>query len=326
MAKKRPRPADDPRWQPVHVGLPDPQADVNHYDDDDDDAAKPNKASRLRPNDLEGRSSEEMAFFYNLEVIPANSYQVEEKEGVKHIRLKAARTDEDKDVAKKSPATYTNEAIDADPAEPKKKKAKKKKKKAKADGKEAQTESAARKPAASEATTSTIPSQPESADDDRTEKIQALSLSWMSAAGGVELHPNLCERLLDMGFWTPTPVQAATLAASILGRRNIAAAAPTGSGKTLAFLLPIAQDLLSREDEETPLPLQALILTPTRELALQIHGECQKLLPGSVGTIVGGLAEAKQARVLKKNRPPILVGTVGRLWELVSRNMLFVIG
>jgi superfamily II DNA/RNA helicase len=86
--------------------------------------------------------------------------------------------------------------------------------------------------------------------------------------------------------------------------------------------------------------LQALILTPTRELAIQIQVEASKLLcwgggdsdsewmsysqkqQGSskqwIGSIVGGLAHVKQARVLDKDRPAVLVGTVGRLWELVS--------
>jgi superfamily II DNA/RNA helicase len=93
------------------------------------------------------------------------------------------------------------------------------------------------------------------------------------------------------------------------------------AGKTLAFLLPVLQYLLERRDDETmsnDRTLQALILAPTRELAMQIHRECSDLVPGQIGTIVGGLAMSKQQRVLQKNRPPIIVGTVGRIWELVS--------
>jgi len=73
------------------------------------------------------------------------------------------------------------------------------------------------------------------------------------------------------------------------------------------------------------LPLQALILTPTRELALQVQDECRKLLKhvpyrlnNMVGSIVGGLAQVKQVRVLDQDRPSIIVGTVGRLWDLLS--------
>jgi ATP-dependent RNA helicase DDX24/MAK5 len=117
-------------------------------------------------------------------------------------------------------------------------------------------------------------------------------------------------------------------------------AAPTGSGKTFAFLLPIAQYLLEQQQqqEEQPdetqsqrQPLQALIITPTRELAMQIHAESEQLItaalrlqsngsriPTRVGLVVGGLAHVKQQRVLKKYQPAVIVATPGRLWELVS--------
>ncbi|KAL7534629.1 hypothetical protein ACHAWF_004891, partial [Thalassiosira exigua] len=67
-------------------------------------------------------------------------------------------------------------------------------------------------------------------------------------------------------------------------------------------------------------PLQALILVPTRELALQVSDELRKVSREtvSVGTIVGGFAEAKQKRTLEKLRPQVVVGTPGRLWELIS--------
>ena len=133
------------------------------------------------------------------------------------------------------------------------------------------------------------------------------------------------------------PIQASTLAASILGKRDIVGAAPTGSGKTLSYALPILQWLYTdREEREEKLeqyPLVALILCPTRELAMQVSNEFTKLIHESevtgsgpkiqCGTIVGGLAEQKQKRVLDFKRPPILVGTPGRLWELVSLLFLF---
>lgn len=178
--------------------------------------------------------------------------------------------------------------------------------------------------------------------DQQQQVIESLQTSWSAQTGGVTLHPHLCQALLRQEFWVPTPVQSAALPAAILGRRNIVGAAPTGSGKTLAFLLPIGQFLLQQHqtdcDEgnnkdgkindrkrndsiskvEWKQPLQALILTPTRELALQIHAESEKLLgKGLTGTLVGGLAHAKQIRVLEKKRPPILVATPGRLWEMV---------
>jgi len=86
-----------------------------------------------------------------------------------------------------------------------------------------------------------------------------------------------------------------------------------------------AENTNSKESESkpsSPLPLQALILTPTRELAMQVTGELQRVCCKEVkiGTIVGGFAEVKQKRILEKMRPEVLVGTPGRLWELMSSN------
>lgn len=166
------------------------------------------------------------------------------------------------------------------------------------------------------------------------QQAQAMQDAWLMQTGGVSLDLAICEALVLQSFWTPTPIQAATLPAAILGRRNVVGAAPTGSGKTLAFLLPVAQFLLQKQesmhinDEATKDDsLQALIVTPTRELALQIHREAVSFLSSSIkknsgcGVLVGGLAHAKQSRVLA-SRPPILVATPGRLWELVRTQTL----
>jgi ATP-dependent RNA helicase DDX24/MAK5 len=160
--------------------------------------------------------------------------------------------------------------------------------------------------------------------------VERMQTSWMIATGGVTLDPRICSSLVQQDFWMPTPIQSATLPAALMGRRNIVGAAPTGSGKTLAYLLPIVQYLLllqpEKEENNAAPPvvlshshLLALILTPTRELALQVSRECDKLIPNKkqCGTIVGGLALQKQERILTKNKPPILVATPGRLWELV---------
>jgi len=165
-------------------------------------------------------------------------------------------------------------------------------------------------------------------------KILSIQNSWsQSCQNSIWLHPTLAFGLWQQQFIQPTPIQSATLPASILGRRNIVGAAPTGSGKTLAYALPILQYLLEERDadthnkhNETKLEvsnddrlLRALIMCPTRELALQVSKEIKTACVHeiSVGTIVGGLAEQKQKRVLDKIRPSILVATPGRLWELV---------
>ena len=172
-----------------------------------------------------------------------------------------------------------------------------------------------------------------------SEQIESIRRSWLAPTGAY-LHRNLCASLAKRGFDRPTPVQAATLGASILGRRDIVGAAPTGSGKTLAYGLPLLQGILERHRPEEGevetvtavtgrvnkvegVPLEALILCPTRELALQVSDELSIASHGTVAvaTIVGGLAEVKQARVLSR-KPPVVVGTPGRLWGLVSYEFL----
>ena len=177
------------------------------------------------------------------------------------------------------------------------------------------------------------------------QEMDAVRTNWSVSAPGVYLHGTLCRGLAKQGFATPMPIQSSTLPASILGRRDIVGAAPTGSGKTLAYALPMLQGILTARDEakggdddgsdsgasEEPAkkkgdtrpkePLTGLVLCPTRELAVQVSSEIQKVCCNEVGvgTIAGGLAEQKQKRVLNVKRPPILVATPGRLWELVSQ-------
>jgi len=219
--------------------------------------------------------------------------------------------------------TSTATAAESSSSGPKKKK-RKKKKKSKASKATTEQDSIA-------ATSTTKPQHEQ--DKNTQEQIQALQTSWTVATGGVVLDESLCYSLLQQNFWTPTPIQSATLPAALLGRRNVVGAAATGSGKTLAYMLPILQYLIDQQNqkdeasaenvEQQKQPfnvLQALVLTPTRELALQVSRECDKLIPKKkwVGSIIGGLAEQKQHRILEFVKPPILVATPGRLWELMS--------
>src|SRR5450759_5267931 len=81
----------------------------------------------------------------------------------------------------------------------------------------------------------------------------------------LKLHPSLSKGLKELGFARPTPVQSAAIPPAMVGR-DILASAMTGSGKTAAFLLPILHRLIDHPRGAT----RALVLTPTRELALQI--------------------------------------------------------
>jgi ATP-dependent RNA helicase DDX24/MAK5 len=169
-------------------------------------------------------------------------------------------------------------------------------------------------------------------NSERGESI--VQANWNAACGyGILLHPILCQGLAKFNYLHPTPIQACTLPAAILGRRNIVGAAPTGSGKTLSYALPILQSILTnrhhRNEEDVtttnhhpPSLLQALIICPTRELTQQVQREIQMVSLSKVKCIalVGGLSSYKQDRLLldTKNPPEIIVATPGRLWELIS--------
>ncbi|KAI9282203.1 P-loop containing nucleoside triphosphate hydrolase protein [Sporodiniella umbellata] len=118
-------------------------------------------------------------------------------------------------------------------------------------------------------------------------------------------------------FTTPTPIQAKTLPLALEGR-DIVGSAETGSGKTLSFGIPIVHYLTTHSRES----LSGLILTPTRELAIQVRDHIANI---SIFTdircvaIVGGMSVQKQERLLK-SQPDIIVATPGRLWELFSGN------
>ncbi|PAV84419.1 hypothetical protein WR25_20006 [Diploscapter pachys] len=120
---------------------------------------------------------------------------------------------------------------------------------------------------------------------------------------------SLCEECVRLGWNAPTKIQLTAIPAALQGR-DIIGLAETGSGKTAAFALPILQSLL-----EKPQKLFALVLTPTRELAIQIAEQFIALGSGIglvVAVIVGGQNNASQAIDLAK-RPHIIVATPGRL-------------
>lgn len=131
-------------------------------------------------------------------------------------------------------------------------------------------------------------------------------------------HPNLQKILEEQGLDEPTAVQVQTIPA-VLAQKNLLVSAKTGSGKTLAFLLPILQQLLSREAVNQT-SARVLILTPTRELARQILKTTQlfaRLTPLKVAMIAGG-EELKYQKALLRKNPEIVVATPGRLVEHIA--------
>ena len=131
---------------------------------------------------------------------------------------------------------------------------------------------------------------------------------------------NLADVLKKQGIENPMPVQAAVIP-KILGGGNLVAQAPTGTGKTLAYLLPVLQgiDAASRD-------VQAVILAPTYELAMQIAGIARELTQGAglglkVQGLIGGANIARQMDKLK-DKPQLIVGSAGRILELAQKNKL----
>lgn len=138
------------------------------------------------------------------------------------------------------------------------------------------------------------------------------------------LPPILGEALAERGYAAPTPVQAAVIAPEAVGR-DLIVSAQTGSGKTVAFGLALADELLA-EIRGTPLverPL-ALVIAPTRELALQVSRELGWLYAKAglrIATCVGGMDASKERRALRAG-PAIVVGTPGRLRDHLERGAL----
>ena len=134
----------------------------------------------------------------------------------------------------------------------------------------------------------------------------------------------LSEALATRGYADPTPVQAAVLEEEAAGR-DLVVSAQTGSGKTVAFGLAMASELLG-EDGTPPRagsPL-ALIIAPTRELALQVSRELMWLYQAAgvrVTTCVGGMDASKERRALSSGAH-IVVGTPGRLRDHLERGAL----
>ncbi|XP_069825098.1 probable ATP-dependent RNA helicase DDX59 [Dendropsophus ebraccatus] len=129
--------------------------------------------------------------------------------------------------------------------------------------------------------------------------------------------PTLCTNLKRSGYEAPTPIQMQMIPVGLMGR-DILASADTGSGKTAAFLLPAVVRCM--EQKEAP---AALILTPTRELAVQIEKQAQELmfkLPQmKTALLVGGMPLPPQLHRLRQN-VQLIIATPGRLIEIINQN------
>ncbi len=132
------------------------------------------------------------------------------------------------------------------------------------------------------------------------------------------LKEEILKALKSRGITAPTPIQAAALPLALEGR-DLIGQARTGTGKTLAFALPIAQRLGARRGPRAP---RALVLTPTRELALQVAGELAWVAPHlEVLPVYGGTGYGRQREALKRG-VDVVVATPGRALDYLRQGVL----
>ncbi len=138
-----------------------------------------------------------------------------------------------------------------------------------------------------------------------------------------QLPTPLRDALVQQGYETPTPVQAAVIEAEAIGR-DLIVSAQTGSGKTVAFGLAMAGELITDENLGMAKSPLALVIAPTRELALQVSRELAWLYAKTgarIATCVGGMDASKERRNLSWGAA-IVVGTPGRLRDHLERGAL----
>ncbi len=131
------------------------------------------------------------------------------------------------------------------------------------------------------------------------------------------VHDLIKQNLASKGYVTPTPIQDQTIIAALEGK-DVIGVASTGTGKTAAFAVPLLHALIN--DKRS----RALIVAPTRELALQIQDECRSIATGSGlygALLIGGVPIGPQLRELS-SFPRIVVGTPGRIMDHLERGSL----
>ncbi|HEX20653.1 MAG TPA: DEAD/DEAH box helicase, partial [Acidiferrobacteraceae bacterium] len=131
----------------------------------------------------------------------------------------------------------------------------------------------------------------------------------------LNLHPNLLKAIDACGFDKPTDIQREAIPV-VLSGRDLMASAQTGTGKTAAFVLPALQQLLTPASNKGRGP-RVLVLTPTRELAIQVNDNIRQFSRFSkfvTGTVVGGMPYPPQMKMLRKPLD-LLVATPGRLMD-----------
>jgi len=146
----------------------------------------------------------------------------------------------------------------------------------------------------------------------------------MTSFTELPLSAALQQRLKANNFNIPTPVQAAAIPQALAGK-DVLATAQTGTGKTLAFLAPVIEHLMKTPGSRK---VEALVLVPTRELALQVQEQYEllrtKKLP-KAAVVIGGMSEKPQIQAIRSGAR-MVIATPGRLEDLMSRKLVDIRG
>jgi ATP-dependent RNA helicase RhlE len=140
----------------------------------------------------------------------------------------------------------------------------------------------------------------------------------MNTFSELSLSPVLKTNLAKHGFVKPTAVQSQAIPSALAGH-DVVATAQTGTGKTLAFVLPLLESLAAK-----PAGIGAVVLSPTRELAIQTHETFAKMAFGTgirAAVVVGGMSESAQLQAIRKGAQ-VLIATPGRLCDYLKRNLV----
>src|ERR1700688_2565383 len=141
----------------------------------------------------------------------------------------------------------------------------------------------------------------------------------MTSFTELPLSSALQQRLATSEFIIPTPIQAQAIPCALEGK-DVLATAQTGTGKTLAFLIPVIE-MLQREPSQK---VRVLVLLPTRELAIQVNEEYEKLcgkgLP-KAALVIGGVSEKSQIQSVRGGSN-LVIATPGRLQDFITRKLI----
>ncbi len=151
-----------------------------------------------------------------------------------------------------------------------------------------------------------------------TPSLSEAAVDIQQTFAKMEISPSVLKGLHEAGYMHPTPIQEKTIPIILTGK-DVLGQAKTGTGKTAAFGIPILMQMDSKLHK-----LQALIIVPTRELALQVRDEIENIgkhTHAKIVAVFGGASMNAQANALR-NGPPIIVGTPGRLMDFMRQGVL----